>query len=106
MLAAILGTELTQLGGERSNLVVEAQAVASRLTELSPGRHVVLSCRRAESFVPGLLGAWGAGAMVELISATRPARLVATSPTGRPGHRSATWCSTVSRSFSISSSRN
>lgn len=75
MLAAILGTELTQLGGERSNLVVEAQAVASRLTELSPGRHVVLSCRRAESFVPGLLGAWWAGAMVELLPNVQPGTL-------------------------------
>lgn len=75
MLEAILGAELAQLRGEHTHLVAEAQAVASRLTELSPGRHVVLSCRRADSFVPGLLGAWWAGAMVELLPNVQPGTL-------------------------------
>ncbi|MEO7092762.1 MAG: AMP-binding protein [Polyangiales bacterium] len=42
-------------------------AQAQRLAALiGPGR-VVLSCRRASAFVPGLLGAWAAGATVELL---------------------------------------
>lgn len=56
-------------------LVAAARAVAAQLTELSPGRHVVLSCRRADSFVPGLLGAWWAGAMVELLPNVQPGTL-------------------------------
>ena len=45
----------------------ELAGQARRLAALiGPGR-VVLSCRHASAFVPGLLGAWAAGATVELL---------------------------------------
>ncbi len=46
-------------------LVAQAHQIATLLGE--PGGLVVLSCKHARSFVPGLLGAWMAGATVELL---------------------------------------
>jgi acyl-coenzyme A synthetase/AMP-(fatty) acid ligase/3-hydroxymyristoyl/3-hydroxydecanoyl-(acyl carrier protein) dehydratase len=46
-------------------LAAQAQRIAA-LIGPGPGR-VVLSCRHADAFVPGLLGAWAAGATVELL---------------------------------------
>lgn len=51
-------------GGTRAELAAGARHLAARLG--GAGR-VVLSCRTAEAFVPGLLAAWHAGATVELL---------------------------------------
>jgi hypothetical protein len=56
-------------------LLAHARGVAARLgRDVSP-RRVVLSCRQARHFVPGLLGAWLAGATVELLPNVQPATL-------------------------------
>src|SRR4029079_8632369 len=51
----------------------EAHGIAA-LLERGGGR-VVLSCRYARSFVPGLFGAWLAGATVELLPNVSPGTL-------------------------------
>jgi len=56
-------------GATQGELVAQARRIAARLdlvTGTGAGR-VVLSCRHARSYVPGLLGAWLAGATVELL---------------------------------------
>lgn len=61
-------------GGEtQADLVAHAERIAA-LIDARRGR-VVLSCRHARSFVPGLLGAWLAGAMVELLPNVQPGTL-------------------------------
>lgn len=46
----------------------ELAGAARRIAALIPaGGRVVLSCRHADAFMPGLLGAWMAGATVELL---------------------------------------
>ena len=50
---------------ERAVLVEHAHRIAALLGP--PGGRVVLSCKHARSFVPGLLGAWLAGATVDLL---------------------------------------
>jgi acyl-CoA synthetase (AMP-forming)/AMP-acid ligase II len=60
-------------GGSVRDLVAEAHRIAARLDPR--GRRVVLSCKYARSFVPGLLGAWLAGATVELLPNVQPATL-------------------------------
>lgn len=62
-------------GSSQRGLLDEARALASRLVGLAPGRHVVLSCRTARSFVPGLLASWWAGATVELLPNVQAATL-------------------------------
>ncbi len=52
-------------------LAAQAQRIAALIR---PGR-VVLSCRHADAFVPGLLGAWAAGATVELLPNVSPGTL-------------------------------
>jgi len=52
-------------GETQDDLVAHARRIAALLRP--DGRRVVLSCRHARSFVPGLLGAWLAGAEVELL---------------------------------------
>ncbi len=54
-----------------AELVAQAQRLAALI---GPGR-VVLSCRHASAFVPGLLGAWAAGATVELLPNVQAATL-------------------------------
>jgi acyl-coenzyme A synthetase/AMP-(fatty) acid ligase/3-hydroxymyristoyl/3-hydroxydecanoyl-(acyl carrier protein) dehydratase len=66
-------------GGEtQAELVAHARRIAVLLdttrTTHRRGR-VVLSCRHARSFVPGLLGAWLAGALVELLPNVQPGTL-------------------------------
>jgi acyl-CoA synthetase (AMP-forming)/AMP-acid ligase II/3-hydroxymyristoyl/3-hydroxydecanoyl-(acyl carrier protein) dehydratase len=61
-------------GGEtQADLVVRAHRIAALLA----GRRgrIVLSCRHARSFVPGLFGAWFAGALVELLPNIQPGTL-------------------------------
>ncbi len=47
------------------DLIAQAHRVAALLGP--PGGRVVLSCKHARSFVPGLLGAWIAGATIDLL---------------------------------------
>src|SRR5215510_7802832 len=62
-------------GGEtQADLVAHARRIAALLGHGAPGR-VVLSCRHARSFVPGLLGAWLSGALVELLPNVQPGTL-------------------------------
>jgi len=56
-------------------LLAEALAVAACLARADKARVVVLSCRQARHFVPGLLGAWLSGATVELLPNVQPATL-------------------------------
>jgi acyl-CoA synthetase (AMP-forming)/AMP-acid ligase II/3-hydroxymyristoyl/3-hydroxydecanoyl-(acyl carrier protein) dehydratase len=62
---------LSQLLATDPELAARAHAIAALLR---PGR-VVVSCKHARSFVPGLLGAWLAGATVELLPNVQPATL-------------------------------
>jgi 4-coumarate--CoA ligase (photoactive yellow protein activation family) len=57
----------------QADLVAQAERIAARLD--CAGGSVVLSCRHARSFVPGLLGAWLAGATVELLPNVQPGTL-------------------------------
>lgn len=59
--------------GTRRELIAWAERVAGELG--TPRGRVVLSCRTARAFVPGLLGAWQAGATVELLPNVQPATL-------------------------------
>ncbi|MEO8846748.1 MAG: AMP-binding protein [Kofleriaceae bacterium] len=54
-------------------LVDQAHRVAAALG--SPTGRVVLSCKHADAFMPGLLGAWLAGATVELLPNVQPGTL-------------------------------
>jgi len=67
----MLGALLASNGGQIAALAAQANRIAALV---GPGR-VVLSCRHADSFVPGLLGAWLAGATVELLPNVQPATL-------------------------------
>jgi acyl-coenzyme A synthetase/AMP-(fatty) acid ligase len=60
-------------GETQDDLVAHARRIAALLRP--DGRRVVLSCRHARSFVPGLLGAWLAGAEVELLPNVQPGTL-------------------------------
>jgi acyl-coenzyme A synthetase/AMP-(fatty) acid ligase len=78
MLSAVLHSDRsrpwTDRDGEtQDDLVAHARRIAALLRP--DGRRVVLSCRRARSFVPGLLGAWLAGAEVELLPNVQPGTL-------------------------------
>jgi acyl-CoA synthetase (AMP-forming)/AMP-acid ligase II len=78
MLSALLHPDLGRPWSERDgetlrDLVARAHAIAAQLDPR--GRHVVLSCREARSFVPGLLGAWLAGATVDLLPNVQPGTL-------------------------------
>ena len=59
-------------GLTQRQLLAEARSIAARI---APGDLVVLLCRQARHFVPGLLGAWLAGAMVELLPNVQPGTL-------------------------------
>ena len=64
MLSAVLHSDrsrpwIDRDGETQDDLVAHARRVAALLRP--DGRRVVLSCRHARSFVPGLLGAWLAG---------------------------------------------
>ncbi len=54
-------------GTASAELVAHAQGIAAVLGRSNSPRVVVLSCRHACSFVPGMLGAWMAGATVDLL---------------------------------------
>jgi len=54
-------------------LVSQAHQIAGALGR--PTGRVVLSCKHAESYIPGLLGAWLAGATVELLPNVQPGTL-------------------------------
>jgi acyl-coenzyme A synthetase/AMP-(fatty) acid ligase len=69
MLSALLHDIETQ-----PELVDQAGRIAALLADRAHGR-VVVSCRHARSFVPGLLGAWCAGATVELLPNVQPGTL-------------------------------
>jgi acyl-coenzyme A synthetase/AMP-(fatty) acid ligase len=59
-------------GETQADLVAQAHRIAALLE----GRGLVaLSCRHARSYVPGLLGAWLAGATVELLPNVQPGTL-------------------------------
>src|SRR6185295_9941240 len=90
MLSAVLHSNLGDLDvpwgdrdgqGQREtqrDLADHARRIAALLApDLPPGGggRVVLSCRHARSFVPGLLGAWLAGATVELLPNVQPGTL-------------------------------
>ncbi len=68
MLSSLLHADLARPwhrdGETLRDLSAEARRIAARI---GPASHVVLSCRHARSYVPGLLGAWLAGATVELL---------------------------------------
>jgi acyl-CoA synthetase (AMP-forming)/AMP-acid ligase II len=82
MLSAFLHSDRTQPwtepsihrdGETQDDLVAEAHSIAALLEHR--GGRVVLSCRYARSFVPGLFGAWLAGATVELLPNVQPGTL-------------------------------
>lgn len=56
-------------------LVAHSERLAARIGAVASGQRVVLSCRRARSFVPGLFASWLAGATVELLPNVQPATL-------------------------------
>ncbi|HKE20187.1 MAG TPA: AMP-binding protein, partial [Kofleriaceae bacterium] len=62
-------------GATQRELLAEAHAVAARLPLTGAARVVVLSCRQARHFVPGLLGAWLGGATVDFLPNVQPATL-------------------------------
>src|SRR5215468_7266500 len=78
MLSAVLHSDRSRRwidrdGETQGDLVTHARRIAALLRP--DGRRVVLSCRHARSFVPGLLGAWLAGAQVELLPNVQPGTL-------------------------------
>jgi acyl-coenzyme A synthetase/AMP-(fatty) acid ligase/3-hydroxymyristoyl/3-hydroxydecanoyl-(acyl carrier protein) dehydratase len=78
MLSAVLHSDRSRGWSDRDgetqdDLVTHARRIAALLHP--DGRRVVLSCRHARSFVPGLLGAWLAGAEVELLPNVQPGTL-------------------------------
>jgi len=76
MLSAVLHSDLGRPwrdGETQADLVGHARRIAALLRP--DGRRIVLSCRHARSFVPGLLGAWLAGAEVELLPNVQPGTL-------------------------------
>jgi len=75
---ALLHSELDRPWADRDGetlreLIARAHAIAGQLDPR--GGRVVLSCRHARSYVPGLLGAWIAGATVELLPNVQPGTL-------------------------------
>lgn len=58
-------SRLLQRDGDQRALVSQAHRIAALLGP--PGGRIVLSCKHARSYVPGLLGAWLAGSTVELL---------------------------------------
>jgi acyl-CoA synthetase (AMP-forming)/AMP-acid ligase II len=77
MLSALLHPDPARPWSERggdtqADLIRHAFRIAARL---APSGRVVLSCRHARSFVPGLFGAWLAGATVELLPNIQPGTL-------------------------------
>jgi len=83
MLSAVLHPDrsrpwIERDGETQDDLVVHARRIAALLRPAGAapdGRRIVLSCRHARSFVPGLLGAWLAGAEVELLPNIQPGTL-------------------------------
>src|SRR4051812_20702857 len=85
MLSAVLPPDRTRpwfgrAGGPQADLAAHARRIAALLRPAGAppegdGRRIVLSCRHARSFVPGLLGAWLAGAEVELLPNVQPGTL-------------------------------
>jgi acyl-coenzyme A synthetase/AMP-(fatty) acid ligase/3-hydroxymyristoyl/3-hydroxydecanoyl-(acyl carrier protein) dehydratase len=78
MLSAVLHSDRSRRwidrdGETQDDLIAHARRIAALLHP--DGRRVVLSCRHARSFVPGLLGAWLAGAEVELLPNVQPGTL-------------------------------
>ena len=78
MLSAVLHSDRSRRwidrdGETQDDLVAHARRIAALLRP--DGRRIVLSCRHAQSFVPGLLGAWLAGAEVELLPNVQPGTL-------------------------------
>jgi acyl-coenzyme A synthetase/AMP-(fatty) acid ligase len=78
MMSALLHADLDRPWIDRDgetlrDLVARAEAIAARLE--ARGGRVVLSCRHARHFVPGLLGAWRAGATVDLLPNVQPGTL-------------------------------
>lgn len=78
MLSAVLCPDPGRPWADRDGETqAELAAHAGRIAALLDpgGRRVVLSCRHARSFVSGLLGAWSAGATVELLPNVQPGTL-------------------------------
>jgi acyl-CoA synthetase (AMP-forming)/AMP-acid ligase II len=78
MLSALLHSDRSRPWVDRhgetvSDLVARAHRIAALLGR--GGGRVVLSCRHARSYVPGLLGAWLAGSTVELLPNVQPGTL-------------------------------
>jgi acyl-coenzyme A synthetase/AMP-(fatty) acid ligase len=77
MLTSLLHPDLDRpwIGSEtRRDLVAHAARISALLVNRGQGR-VVLSCKHARSFIAGLLGAWSAGATVELLPNVQPGTL-------------------------------
>jgi len=73
MLSRLLHHDGPVVTPAQRELVAQAHRIAAVLGP--PGGRVVLSCKHARSSVPGLLGAWSAGATVELLPNVQPATL-------------------------------
>ncbi|HET9621042.1 MAG TPA: AMP-binding protein [Kofleriaceae bacterium] len=78
MLDPLLPTELDRPWSARDGetvreMVARAHRIAARLAP--DGRRIVLACKHAQAFVPGLFGAWLAGATVELLPNTQAGTL-------------------------------
>jgi len=58
----------------QATLAMHAQRIAAAIRATQQQR-IVLSCKHARSYVPGLLGAWLAGATVELLPNVQPGTL-------------------------------
>jgi len=80
MLGELLHSDLDRpwVGGHSEtlgDLIAHSERISACLGSVAPQGRVVVSCRRARSFVPGLLGSWLAGATVELLPNIQAATL-------------------------------
>src|SRR4051812_15664775 len=82
MLRSLLHPDLDQPwalrdGESQRDLVAHAHRIAAAVgaARTTGSDRVVLSCRHARSYVPGLLGSWLAGATVELLPNVQPGTL-------------------------------
>jgi len=73
MLSRLLHHQGSPSTPAQRELVAQVHRIAAALGR--PDGRVVLSCKHARSYVPALLGAWSAGAMVELLPNVQPGTL-------------------------------
>ncbi len=75
MLATLLHSDRSRLWLDGEPQTALAQAAERIAAAIGQHQRVVVSCKHARSYVPGLLGAWLAGATVELLPNIQPGTL-------------------------------